>query len=108
MADDTTKDNVFDKMGITIKYGDVQVGETYPIYGAITKIENDTPGNVRVVVNYNIHLLMNVEELDKIDTLKNRAFEPAIFVAKITEIGATVRGECTTVVFGKQPDSPVQ
>ena len=108
MEDDTTKDNVFNKLGVSVEYGNVEVGQTYPIYGAITEILNDTPGSVVVTVNYNIELNMQIEDVQKIELLKDRAFDVGIFVSTITEVGDTIRGDCTTVVFGKRPEGAIQ
>lgn len=101
-------DNLFDQLGLSVQYGSVKVGETYPLYGAITKILDDTPGRVVVLINDNIQLHMNIEDPDKVALLKNRAFEPGIFVCTITKEGENIEADCTTVVFGKQPNDTVQ
>ena len=108
MEDNTTKDNPLSKLGVSVEYGNVEVGQTYPIYGAITEILNDTPGSVVVTVNYNIQLNMQIEDAEKIELLKDRAFDVGIFVSTITQIGDTIRGDCTTVVFGKRPEGTIQ
>ena len=108
MDDDTNNkqpDNLFDSLGLEVKYGDAEVGQTYPIYGMITEIISDTPGNVVVIINYNIEIKMNVEDADKLNLLKNKSFEPGIFVCTINQVKPSVKGDCTTVVFGKSNSS---
>ena len=107
LMEDTNKEsnkenNFFEKHGLEVVAGDVEVGNTYPIYGMITKILDDTPGQVVVQLNFNIEASMCIPDQSRIEILKQRAFEPGIFVSKITskENGITV--ECTTVVFGKR------
>lgn len=107
MDDDTTNkqpDNLFDSLGLEVKYGDVEIGGTYPIYGMITEIVSDLPGNVVVIINHNIEMRLNIEDVDKLALLKSRSFEPAIFVCTISEIDP-VKGDCTTIVFGKSNTS---
>lgn len=108
MEDDKKPDDLFSKAGLSVEYATVEVGQTYPIYGAITEFLNDTPGSVLVRVNQNIELTMQIEDQEKVDLLKNRAFECGIFVCVIKETGDIVKGDCTTVVFGKRSDTPVQ
>ena len=40
--------NFFDKFGLEVTAGDVEIGKTYPIYGMITKILSEAPGQVVV------------------------------------------------------------
>lgn len=94
-------ENLFDKLGLSVQYGEVQVGETYPIYGIITEFISEFPGNVVVVVNHNIELCMSIEDDEKLQLLKNRAFDPGIFVSTIDQTEPSIKGTCSTVVFGK-------
>lgn len=101
------KENFFDKFGLEIASGDVEVGSTYPIYGMITKIICDEPGAVVVEVNFNILAHMAVPDREKIETLRQRAFEPGIFVSTITSKeagndGKQIEVDCNTVVFGRK------
>lgn len=99
--------NLFDDLGLSVEFGDVEVGQVYPIYGLITKFISDEPGNIVVRINENVEATMNVGEQDKIDILKNRSFEPGIFVCTITELGTLIKADCSTVIFGKN-DNTVQ
>lgn len=83
--------------------GDVTVGETYPIYGMITKFIDDRPGRVVAELNYgSIIAEFSIPEPEKIELLKARAFEPGIFVSNVKQVKPQIRIECTTVVFGQR------
>ena len=94
--------NFFEKFGLEVAAGEVEVGRTYPIYGMITKLLSEEPGSVLVEINFSIKAHMSIPDQDKIELLKERAFEPGIFVSKILskENGVTV--DCSTVVFGRR------
>ena len=94
--------NLFEKFGCEVKFGDVEVGNTYPLYGMITKILDDSPGHVVVEINFSIRANMSIPEIDKIELLKERAFEPGIFVSTITSKEPKIEVDCSTVVFGKR------
>jgi len=101
-GEDVTKDdNLFDKLGLSVQYGEVEIGQTYPIYGIITDFLCDVPGEVTVIVNHNIELAMDIEDGEKVTLLKNRAFDPGIFVSTIEQTSPSIKGRCTTAVFGK-------
>ena len=85
-----------------VKFDEVVEGETYPLYGMITKIIDETPKKVKVEINHSIHAVMHIPEPDKIRLLKERAFEPGIFVAKVITKEPTIIVEVSTVVFGKR------
>lgn len=94
--------NFFEKFGLEVTSGDVEIGHTYPIYGMITKILDETPGGVLVEINFSIKANMSIPEQDKIELLKERAFEPGIFVSTITSKDNGVCVDCSTVVFGRK------
>jgi len=94
--------NFFDKFGLEVAAGEVQLGQTYPIYGMITKMIDDTPGQVIVEINFNIRANMAIPDQDKVELLKSRAFEPGIFVSTVTSKDNGVCVDCSTVVFGKR------
>jgi hypothetical protein len=99
------KENFFEKFGLEVTTGDVEVGETYPIYGMITKVLSEAPGSVIVEINFSIKATMTIPDALKIELLKERAFEPGIFVSTVTskdDAGLSV--DCSTVVFGKRQD----
>ena len=101
------ENNTLDSLGLSVQHGEVEVGHTYPLYGMITNILSMTPGNMRVLVNYNIELLLSVEDADKIELIKERCFDPGIFVTTIEEKGEKIKGTCTTVVFGKKTNQEI-
>ena len=92
-----------------IQYAEPEVGSTYPLYGMITEFVSDVPGQVCVVINFNTKLNLVIEEEEKISLLKERAFEPGIFVTEIIEKNESgYVGNCSTIVFGKRATSEVQ
>ncbi len=94
--------NFLEKFGLEVASGEVEVGGTYPIYGMITKVLNDSPGNVTVELNFSINAKMAIPDKEKIDLLKERAFEPGIFVSTITSKTDGIFVDCSTVVFGRK------
>ena len=107
MKEKLETENLFDSLGVQVKQDTVELWQTYPLYGMITKILSDDPGNVRVVLNYSIELLMNIDNEEKIELMKSRCFEPGIFVSTIDEVGENIKASCTTVIFGKKADTSV-
>lgn len=87
-----------------IKEGEVVEGETYPLYGMITKFIDETPNNVVVEINHYIKAVMQIPEIKNINLLKERSFDPGIFVAKIISKYPVMVVEVSTVVFGKRSD----
>ena len=94
--------NFFEKFGLEVTSGEVEVGQTYPIYGMITRVLDETPGNVLVEINFSIIASMAIPEAKKIEILKERAFEPGIFVSTVRSKTDGVKVDCSTVVFGKK------
>ena len=95
----------FEKHGLEVQGTEVEVGQTYPIYGMITAfISEDLENEVIVEVNQNLNIKVMISEEDKLNILKERSFEPGIFVTEITENekGLPIKGLCKTVVFGKK------
>ena len=94
--------NFFEKFGLEVTSGEVEVGQTYPIYGMITKLLDETPGKVVVEINFSIRANMAIPEAEKINLLKERAFEPGIFVSTVTSKENGISVDCNTVVFGRR------
>jgi hypothetical protein len=90
-----------DELGVQIGAADIEVGETYPIYGIITGIEELGDGNVVATINHNIKAEMYISRQERIDVLKSRAFESGIFVATVKQKNPEIVVECQAVVFGK-------
>lgn len=97
MAEDT----FFDKFGLQVGEGDVEIGKTYPLYGAITKILDESFENFTIQINHGIVLRCAVDKQEFISKIKERAFEPGIFVTTITDL-KPVTGDCATIVFGRK------
>lgn len=96
------KENFFEKYGLEVTAGEVEVGGTYPIYGMITKFLEESPGSIEVEINFSIRARMSIPDPAKIELLKERAFEPGIFVSTVTSKDENVTVDCSTVVFGKR------
>jgi hypothetical protein len=104
MENETRDQDFFEKLGCEVKSGEVEVGTTYPLYGMITKILDDTPGHVVVELNFSIKANMSIPDPAKIELLKERAFEPGIFVSTVTSKTPSIEVDCSTVVFGKRQE----
>jgi hypothetical protein len=92
----------FEEFGLTVETGEIEIGRTYPIFGAITKLVNDEPGHVLAEINYSILARMNIPDRPRVEILKKRAFESGIFVCTITSKDPGVEADCRTVIFGKE------
>lgn len=99
---ESKENNFFDKFGLEVTSGEVEVGGTYPIYGMITKILDDTPGSVTVEINFSIQARMAIPDKQKVELLKERAFEPGIFVSTVRSKTEGITVDCSTVVFGRK------
>lgn len=85
-----------------VDLNDVVVGGVYPIYGAITDIIEEHEDCVLLQINTNIDATVILDHPGKINFLKERAFEPAIFIAKIVSKGERISVDCQKVVFNKR------
>lgn len=100
--DSNKEANFFEKFGLEVTNGEVEIGRTYPIYGMITKLLNEDPGNVVVELNFSIKANMAIPDISKVELLKQRAFEPGIFVSTIVSKDNGIEVDCSTVVFGRK------
>lgn len=100
--ENNNESNFFEKFGLEVASGEVEIGQTYPIYGMITKILDDIPGRVMVELNFSITASMAIPDADKVELLKERAFEPGIFVSTVTSKENGIKVDCSTVVFGRR------
>jgi len=94
--------NFLEKFGLEVGEGEVVVGQTYPIYGMITKFLDETPGQVVVELNYSIKAKMSIPTAEKVELLRERSFEPGIFISTVKSKDGGVVVDCSTVVFGKR------
>lgn len=102
MENENKEQNFFEKFGLEVANGEVEVGQTYPIYGMITKLISDIPGEVIAEINFTIRANMAIPDKDKVELLKERAFEPGIFVSTVVSKENGIVVDCSTVVFGKR------
>ncbi len=93
--------NLFEELGLEVTRGEVEVGNTYPIFGMITEFKCDEPGDVVAKINHNITARMNVNDQARIDVLKGKAFETGIFISRVLSLEPQVEVECHKVIFGK-------
>lgn len=100
--DNNTGKNFFEQYDLKLAAGEVEIGETYPIYGMITNFLCEEPGSVIVEINFSIKANMAVPDGTKVELLKERAFEPGIFVSKVLSKEEGITVDCSTVVFGKK------
>ncbi|MCI5066284.1 hypothetical protein MRY87_11220 [bacterium] len=103
-TDNNKEPNFFEKFGLEVANGEVEVGQTYPIYGMITKLLSDEPGAVVVQINFSITAHMTIPDEKKVNLLKERAFEPGIFVSTVKSKDDGLEVDCSTVVFGRKQD----
>ena len=115
-----SEQNVFDKFGLEVKNKEIVLGDPSLVYGRITQILNDTPGEVVVIINRNLKLKLFLEDVERINIIKSRSLEPGIFVCTfdkknenttIEERGDSTEdtvflyeGVCDKVVFGKKQE----
>jgi len=104
MENQNKEQNFFEKFGLEVATGEVEVGQTYPIYGMITKMLDETPGQVLVEINFSIRANMTIPDQEKVEILKQRAFEPGIFVSTVTSKDNGITVDCSTVVFGRRQE----
>src|SRR5687767_9721388 len=94
--------NFFEEFGLEVSEGSVEVGRTYPIFGIITRLVDDTPGSVVVEINYNIRARMNVPDREKVEVLKERMFESGIFISTVMTKEPGIEVDCRLVIFGRR------
>jgi hypothetical protein len=104
MENQNKEQNFFEKFGLEVATGEVEIGQTYPIYGMITKMIDETPGHVTVEINFSIRASMTIPDQEKVEILKQRAFEPGIFVSTVTSKENGIVVDCSTVVFGRRQE----
>lgn len=96
-----SNDNLLNRLGMTLAYGEVEVGKTYPLYGMVTKIIDEKMDDFTIQVNHKIVLKCSIQDENFVNQIKERAFEPGIFIATITQT-EPVSGDCSTIVFGRK------
>ena len=97
--------NTLTENNIEVRSQDVEVGNTYPIYGMITKFLDQKDDCLEVEINFSIRAKMVVPEADNVEILKKRSFEPGIFISEIlSKEESGIQVKCNTVVFGKQKE----
>jgi hypothetical protein len=101
---ENNEESIFERYGLEITANEVEVGKRYPIYGMITKFLSEQPGHVEVELNFSIKAHLSIPDSTKLNLLKERAFEPGIFISTILKNDGQVEVDCSTVVFGKRQE----
>ena len=96
------KKEFFEEFGLEVVNGDVEVGQTYPLFGMITKILEQTPSKIRLELNFNIIANVTVEDPKRADILRERAFESGIFVSTVVAKEPKIEVNCQTIIFGRR------
>lgn len=104
------------KESLSVSYQSIDALEpdkTYPFYGIITSIVEETEGVIsKFEVNQQILVTIQLtgEDPQKFsDTIKSRMFEPGIFLGKFLGTqDEKVLVNCNTIVFGKRGETSVQ
>ena len=99
---ESAEGDLFEQLGLEVTHGDVEVGQTYPIFGMITKLIDDTPGQVVAEINHSIIANMNVTDPERVEILKERAFESGIFVSTVVSKEPKIEVDCQVVIFGRR------
>ena len=92
----------FQELGLKVAPGEVAIGETYPLFGMITKVFEDLPGVLICELNFGIKANLFIADDYVRTTVKERIFESGIFVATVVNKDPLVEVNCQTVVFGKR------
>jgi hypothetical protein len=96
---------------ITLKYEDVanlEEGKIYPFYGVITKILEEED-EIITKFQLNFESIVSVDlrgQKDYSDTIKQRIFEPGIFMSTFHGVeGGVPNLSCSTIIFGKRQET---
>ncbi len=95
------EEDFLQRNGLEIAPGKVEVGQSYPIFGMITKLSKDEEGKVIAEINNNIVAHMTINDGERLDVLKGKAFETGIFFSKVLAVEPAIEVECKAVIFGK-------
>jgi len=94
--------DLFEELGLRVAPGEVTVGETYPLFGMITKVIEDQPGVLICELNFGIKANLYISDDEVRATVRDRVFESGIFVSTVVNKHPSVEVNCQTVVFGKK------
>jgi hypothetical protein len=92
----------FQELGLKVAPGEVAIGETYPLFGMITKVFDDLPGKLICELNFGIRANLFISDNSVRSTIKERIFESGIFVSTVVGKEPQIEVNCQTVVFGKK------
>lgn len=96
-----SQDELFSELGLAISEGKVEIGKVYPIFGMITRICEGTGDTIQVEINHQIKANLKIKSSERLEVLKQKAFESGIFVSKIVSLEPCVEVDCQAVIFGR-------
>jgi len=70
----------------------------------ITSVVEEEENSVVLEINFQIRAKLKIASVDQLAVLKERIFEPGIFVSKIISTEPKVEVVCKKVIFGKRAD----
>ena len=80
----------------------LEIGKKIPILGYLSEIVSIEEDYSLIKINKNITARININSQEKLDLLKQYAFEKAVFVSTVLSTSPEVYVECETVIFGKK------
>jgi hypothetical protein len=96
-----SQDELFSELGLAISEGKVEIGKVYPIFGMITQINECDGEDIKVEINHQIKANLKIRSAERLEVLRQKAFESGIFVAKIISLEPGIEVECQAVIFGR-------
>ncbi|MCB0346863.1 MAG: hypothetical protein KDD66_17225 [Bdellovibrionales bacterium] len=82
----------------------LEIGKTYPFLGIITEVFSRSGGQTFIKINDNITARVYPKSLeDDVETLREHAFETAIFNCRVVRKDPNILVECESIIFGEHP-----
>lgn len=80
-----------------------QIGDTCRLYGVITNVVEKSEGMIEVEIDSSICAYFTTTNRRDIEFVKERAFEPAIFICRVlSKDAAKAIVDCRTMLSGKR------
>ena len=94
--------DLFEELGLQVESGEVEIGKTYPLYGMVTKVLDQSESELTVELNFGITARLHLKEAVSGEIVKERVFEPGIFVSTVTSKDPNIQVIWKTVIFGRR------
>ncbi len=83
---------------------ELEIGKSYPLLGIITEVFTRSGGKTFIKINDNITARIFPKSADDdLETLREHAFETAIFNCRVLSKTPTILVECDSIIFGDHP-----